>query len=146
MGQLYTLLTGGIMKKDINVYYDTYGFEGERDYAVDGNGEYQPSDYDEVYDTNDHMSIKRQRNPTPVRINLSKIFYNISLIHSENLLTICKRYNICPFSPQPNSENRGKWRLCALIFLFTIIVAAVSIGGTPLYFTQTLSKGKTLSL
>ena len=46
------------MKKDINVYYDTYGFEGERDYAVDGNGEYQPSDYDKMCDTNDHISIK----------------------------------------------------------------------------------------
>ena len=83
MGQLYTLLTGGIMKKNINVYYDTYGFEGEHDYATDGNGEYQPSDYDEIYDTNDHISIKRRRTTTPVRINSSKIFYNISLIHSK---------------------------------------------------------------
>ena len=137
------------MKKDINVYYDTYGFEGERDYAIDGNGEYQPSDYDEMYDTNDHISIKRQRTTTPVRIDLSKIFYYISLIHSKNLLTMMNCANVTiyvPFSPQPNSENRGKWRLCALIFLIATIVAAVSIGGTALYFTQTSSKGKTLSL
>ena len=85
------------MKKDINVYYDTYGFEGERDYAIDGNGEYQPSDYDEMYDTNDHISIKRQRNPTPVRINLSKIFCNTSLIHSKNLLTMMKCANVTIF-------------------------------------------------
>ena len=100
------------MKKDINVYYDTYGFEGERDYAIDGNGEYQPSDYDEMYDTNDHISIKRQRTTTPVRIDLSKIFYYISLIHSKNLLTMMKCANVTTFvlvlhSPIQRTEGSG---------------------------------------
>ena len=63
MGQLYTRLSGGIMKKDINVYYDTYGFEGERDYAIDNNGEYQPSDYDEMYEVDNHMSTRGTRRP-----------------------------------------------------------------------------------
>ena len=51
------------MKKDINVYYDTYGFEGERDYAIDNNGEYQPSDYDELYEVDNHMSTRGTRRP-----------------------------------------------------------------------------------
>ena len=51
------------MKKDINVYYDTYGFEGECDYAIDNNGEYQPSDYDELYEVDNHMSTRGTRRP-----------------------------------------------------------------------------------
>ena len=43
MGQLITRPTGGIEKTDINLDYQTYGIEGESDYAIDGNGEY---DYD----------------------------------------------------------------------------------------------------
>ena len=63
MGQLYTRLSGGIMKKDINVDYDTYGFEGERDYAIDNNCEYQPSYYDEMYEVDNHMSTRETRRP-----------------------------------------------------------------------------------
>ena len=61
MGQLYTRLSGGIMKKDINVYYDTYGFEGEC--AIDNNDEYQPSYYDEMYEVDNHMSTRGTRRP-----------------------------------------------------------------------------------
>ena len=61
MGQLYARLSGGIMKKDINVDYDTYGFEGERDYAIDNNCEYRPSDYDEMYEVDNHMSTRGTR-------------------------------------------------------------------------------------
>ena len=63
MGQLYARLSGGIMKKDMNVDYDTYGFEGDRDYAIDNNGEYQPSDYDEMYEVDNHMSTRGTRRP-----------------------------------------------------------------------------------
>ena len=56
MGQLIARFTGGIEKADINLEYETYGVEGERDYAIDGNGEYQPSDYDEVEETSDRIS------------------------------------------------------------------------------------------
>ena len=45
-------------KKDINPYYQTYGIEGEVDYAVDYNRDYQPSDYDEMYDTSRDNSRK----------------------------------------------------------------------------------------
>ena len=39
MGQLVTRITGGIEKRDINPDYQTYGGEGDADYAVDCNGE-----------------------------------------------------------------------------------------------------------
>ena len=50
-------------EKRHNVDYDTYGFEGERDYAIDNNGEYQPSDYDEMYEVDNHMSTRGTRRP-----------------------------------------------------------------------------------
>ena len=53
MGQLITWLTGGIEKTDINIEYETYGIEGERDYATDRNGEYQPSEYNDMEETNE---------------------------------------------------------------------------------------------
>ena len=40
MGQLIARPRDGIEKADINVDYQTYGIEGESDYAIDGNGEY----------------------------------------------------------------------------------------------------------
>ena len=45
-------------KSDINPDYQTYARNGEVDYAVDSNGEYQPSDYDEMYDTSRDNSCK----------------------------------------------------------------------------------------
>ena len=54
MGQIIPRLTGGIEKTDINPDYQTYGNGGN--YAIDGNGEYQPSDYDEVEETSDRIS------------------------------------------------------------------------------------------
>ena len=51
MGQLNTTPKIKVEKTDINLDYQTYGREGDIDYAVDCNGEYQPSDYDEMYDT-----------------------------------------------------------------------------------------------
>ena len=45
-------------KKDTNPNYQTYGVEGEDDYAVDYNRDYQPSDYDEMYDTSRENSRK----------------------------------------------------------------------------------------
>ena len=63
MGQLITRLTGGIEKTDINLDYETYGIEGERDYATDRNGEYQPSDYDDMDETNDRPCAQRTIRP-----------------------------------------------------------------------------------
>ena len=57
MGQLVTRLTGGIEKTDINPDYETYG-DGDA-YAIDGNGYYQPSDYDDMEETSDRMSRRR---------------------------------------------------------------------------------------
>ena len=54
---LVTLVTystsakGMVEKRDINPDYHTYGRDGEIDYALDSNHYYQPSDYDEMYDT-----------------------------------------------------------------------------------------------
>ena len=67
MGQIITRLTGGIEKRDINLDYQTYG-DGDA-YAIDGNAEYQPSDYDEVDERNDGMRTPRLTPPT-VRVIL----------------------------------------------------------------------------
>ena len=53
MGQLIARPTDGIEKTDINVDYQTYGIEGESDYAIDGNGEYG-YDYGELEGKSDH--------------------------------------------------------------------------------------------
>ena len=60
-----TRSTVRIEKKDVN---EDYGIEleGEHDYAVDGNAEYQPSDYDDLEETwtsNDRRSIQRFASP-----------------------------------------------------------------------------------
>jgi len=62
MGQLITRSTGGIEKKDTNTDYQTYG-DGDA-YAIDANGEYQPSDYDEVEERDD---VKGTRRFTPAK-------------------------------------------------------------------------------
>ena len=58
MGQLIARLTGGMEKTDINLDYQTYGMEGERDYAIDGNDEYD-SHYDDMEGTSDRPSTRR---------------------------------------------------------------------------------------
>ena len=65
MGQIITRSTGGIEKTDINEDYRTYG-EGDN-YAIDGNDEYQPSDYDEVEERNDAV---RTRRFTPPKVGI----------------------------------------------------------------------------
>ena len=62
MGQLITRLTGGIEKQDINLDYETYGIEGERDYATDRNGDYD-YDYDNMEETNKSQGIHRTNRP-----------------------------------------------------------------------------------
>ena len=57
MGQIIAWLTGGLMKHDVNVNYQTYG-EGDV-YAIDNNGEYQPSDYDDMEERNDGVRTRR---------------------------------------------------------------------------------------
>jgi len=51
MGLLNTKPEVRVEKEEANPTYQTYGRRGEVDYAVDYNGDYQPSDYDEMYDT-----------------------------------------------------------------------------------------------
>ena len=62
MGQIITRLTGGIEKQDINLDYETYGIEGERDYATDRNGEYD-YDYDNMEETNESQGTQRTARP-----------------------------------------------------------------------------------
>ena len=62
MGQLMTRFTGGIEKTDINLDYQTYAVEGERDYAIDGNDEYD-SHYDDMEGTSDRPSTRRIARP-----------------------------------------------------------------------------------
>ena len=62
MGQLIARLTGGIEKTDVNLDYQTYGVEGERDYAIDGNDEYD-SHYDDMEGTSDRPSTRRIARP-----------------------------------------------------------------------------------
>ena len=62
MGQLIARLTGGIEKTDVNLDYQTYGVEGERDYAIDGNDEYD-SHYDDMEETSERPSTRRIARP-----------------------------------------------------------------------------------
>ena len=50
MGQLVTRPTGRGVKTDTNPSYQTYGNDNDVDYIQDFNGQYQPSDYDEMYE------------------------------------------------------------------------------------------------
>lgn len=63
MGQLIARPTGGIEKTDVNLEYQTYGIKDERDYAIDANGEYQPSDYDDMEQRNDNPRAQRTTRP-----------------------------------------------------------------------------------
>ena len=46
-----------IIKEEVNQKYQTYGKEGDVDYALDLNNDCQPSDYDELYETSGSSSI-----------------------------------------------------------------------------------------
>ena len=60
IGQLNTKPEVRVEKEEANPTYQTYGRKGEVDYAIDYNGDYQPSDYDEMYDTVGGGSIRRK--------------------------------------------------------------------------------------
>ena len=62
MGQIITQLTGGIEKQDINLDYETYGIEGERDYATDRNVEYD-YDYDNMEEKSKSQGTQRTARP-----------------------------------------------------------------------------------
>ena len=62
MSRLIVWLTGGIEKADINLDYQTYGMEGERDYAIDGNDE-DDSHYDDMEETSERPSTRRIARP-----------------------------------------------------------------------------------
>ena len=68
MGQLITRSTGRIEKKDTNPDYQTYG-DGDA-YAIDANGEYQSSDYDEE---KDDVRGTRRVAPPKVRMILQNV-------------------------------------------------------------------------
>ena len=65
MGQLITRSTGRVEKKDTNPDYQTYG-DGDA-YATDANGEYQPSDYDEV---EEREGVRGTRRFTPPKVRM----------------------------------------------------------------------------
>ena len=58
MGQLIARHTDRLEKQEVNPNYQTYGREGDTDYAVDYNGEYQPSDYDCMEEPHGGNSIR----------------------------------------------------------------------------------------
>ena len=60
MGLLNTKPEVRVEKEETNPTYQTYGRRGEVDFAVDYNGDYQPSDYDEMYDTVGGRSTRRK--------------------------------------------------------------------------------------
>ena len=58
-----------IIKEDVNQEYQTYGKEGDVDYARYLNNDYQPSDYDVMYEAsgyNGKPSIKVRQTETVV--------------------------------------------------------------------------------
>ena len=82
MGLLITRLTGGIEKQDINLEYETYGIEGERDYATDRNVEYD-YDYDNMEETNESQGTQHTARPkVKIKCSLLKVRIRI-LIHSQ---------------------------------------------------------------
>ena len=60
MGQLIARLTDRLEKEEVNPNYQTYGREGEADYAVDYNGDYQPSDYDYIEEPHSGNSTRSE--------------------------------------------------------------------------------------
>ena len=69
MGHLNSKSNKNIIKEDLNPEYQTYGKEGDVDYALDLNNDYQPSDYDEMYETsgyNGKPSIKARQTKTAI--------------------------------------------------------------------------------
>ena len=57
------------MKHDVNVNYQTYG-EGDV-YAIDANGEYQPSDYDDM----------EEQNTTALKISIRNLDKHMEIIN-----------------------------------------------------------------
>ena len=58
MSQLNARPKRRVEKTDTNPKYRACGRDGEVDYAVDHNQDYQPFDYDEIYDTSRENSSK----------------------------------------------------------------------------------------
>ena len=100
MGQLISWLTGGLEKKDVNLNYETYGREGEADYAVDYNGEYQPSDYD-------YMEEPRGVN----RIQSEVLVFIFKLLVTLYVM----------LQPKTKAEKSGKHCVCLTILFITMI-------------------------
>ena len=112
MGQLITRLTGGIEKRDINLDYQTYG-DGDA-YATDANGEYQPSDYDEVEERDD---VKGTRRFTPAKVRMIL-------------------QNVVNFNPQQQQQQAKRCSCVCYLAIFCLALVSVSLagGGTAAYF------------
>ena len=115
MGQIITWLTGGIEKRDINLDYQTYG-DGDA-YVIDGNGEYQPSDYDQVEERNDGMRTQRF-SPPKVRMAWQE--------HDD------VKWN-CYSQQQAKRSKLGCNFVCVAIFCLTLLAVGLA-GGTAFYF------------
>ena len=124
MGQLIARFTSGIEKADINLEYETYGVEGERDYAIDGNGEYE-YDYDDMEGTSDHPSTQRITRPK-VWMTLIAACWHDRLYHKT----------------QPKAKKRRKCCFWLVTSSAAIIVAALA----AFYFLHIATKGKLLGL
>ena len=81
MGQLVTRSTGGGVKTDTNPNYQTYGNDNDVDYIQDFNGQYQPSDYDEMYEeTSNRGSTLSSTGPKVKSIDARILFICINRI------------------------------------------------------------------
>ena len=81
MGQLVTRPTGRGVKTDTNPNYQTYGNDNDVDYIQDFNGQYQPSDYDEMYEeTSIRRSTLPSTGPKVKSIDAGLLFICINLI------------------------------------------------------------------
>ena len=113
MGLLNTKPEVRVEKEEANPTYQTYGRRGEVDYAVDYNGDYQPSDYDEMYDTVGGGSIRRKV--------LVHLLCDDSMTHSFQVET-------------ETSQKSPKYCLVTVITCVTMI--SLSLVGAVLHFTH----------
>ena len=125
MGQLIARPTGGIEKTDINYDYETYGVEGESDYAIDGNSEYG-GHYEDMEGTSDRPSTQRITQP-----KVDGSFQSVDRLYLE--------------TQQPKAKKRGKCCICLVIFCSAVILTGLA-GNVAFYFVNVAPTGMLLGL
>ena len=92
--------------------YQTYGKEDDADYALDHNGEYQPSDYDDMEETRAGNSIRE-------KVSLTEYLGSLYIML------------------QAKTKKLRKY--CACVAVFCVTVIALSLVGIVLHITSTAS-------